>query len=217
MEDLVAQIDTPRLDLVFITFFYRTNFTTPHLVEFISRTRRFEEPYEADFRFDFDAVEVQLSWPSDDYARLPLEISCEDIGLQFSSMTQACTQYLPPFPTVENLRVFTNYPHFELVEKDAYDVEIETNQWLGLLRPFSAVKSLYISKEFQPSIASTLQELVGGRTTEVLPSLQNIILAEFEPCGHFQEAIGHFLTARQLSGHPIAVFQDDDNGAYKRM
>jgi hypothetical protein len=30
-------------------------------------------------------------------------------------------------------------------------------------------------------------------------------LAEFEPLGTFQEYIGQFAAARQLSGHPIAV------------
>jgi hypothetical protein len=41
---------------------------------------------------------------------------------------------------------------------------------------------------------------------EVLPSLQNIFLARIGLSGPFQDAIGPFLAARQLSGHPIAVF-----------
>jgi hypothetical protein len=39
----------------------------------------------------------------------------------------------------------------------------------------------------------------------VLPSLQNIFLARFEPSGPFQEAIGQFVAARQLSNHPFAI------------
>jgi hypothetical protein len=54
-------------------------------------------------------------------------------------------------------------------------------------------------------MASALRELVGGRTTEVLPSLQNIFLARSEASGPFQEAIRQFVAARQLSGHPIAI------------
>jgi hypothetical protein len=107
--------------------------------------------------------------------------------------------------TVENLRlglgVFTEDPYSELDWTD----NIKSDQWLELLRPFTTVKSLYLCKEFQLDIASTLEELVGDRTTETLPSLRNIFLAEFEPLGTFQEYIGQFAAARQLSGHPIAV------------
>jgi hypothetical protein len=81
----------------------------------------------------------------------------------------------------------------------------DVNQWLGLLRPFTAVTNLYLSEEFQPSMAPALQQLVGGRTMEVLPSLQNIFLANCEQSGPSQEAIGPFLAARQHLGHPIAV------------
>src|SRR6266849_10703638 len=34
----------------------------------------------------------------------------------------------------------------------------------------------------------------------------DIFLAGFEPSGPFQEAIGQFVAARQLSGHPVAIF-----------
>jgi hypothetical protein len=69
------------------------------------------------------------------------------------------------------------------------------------------VKDLYISKQFAPGIAAALhwQELVGGTITEVLPGLQNIFVESLEPSGPFQENIGQFVAARQLSGHPIAI------------
>jgi hypothetical protein len=47
------------------------------------------------------------------------------------------------------------------------------------------VKNLYLSKEFAPGIAAALQELVGARITEVLPSLQNIFVEGLEPLGPF--------------------------------
>jgi hypothetical protein len=76
---------------------------------------------------------------------------------------------------------------------------------LQLLLPFTAVKNLYLSRLFGPRIAGALQDLVGGRITEVLPSLQNIFVQGLEPLGPFQESIGQFVTARQLSGHPVAI------------
>ena len=152
--------------------------------------------------FDVDLAEVQLrSCTSDDYGELSMKVSCRQSDQQLSSIVQVCTRCFPPLLMVENLQVFTKDSNTELDWKDV----IEGSKWLELLRPFTAVKSIYLSEEFQPGIASALQELVGGRTTEVLPSLQKIFLMRFEPSGPFQEAIGQFVAARQLSGHPITV------------
>ena len=82
---------------------------------------------------------------------------------------------------------------------------IENTLWLQLFRAFTAVKSLYLCKEFAPGIAVALQELVGDRITEVLPSLQNIFVEGLEPSGPVEESVGQFVAARQLSGHPIAI------------
>ena len=206
LDGLVERIDAPRLDHLFITFpFHQMNLNTPHahLVQFISNTPRFQEPNGAHVTLDLDA-EVKLLWASDDHARLRVEISYEDLEAdpEPSSIAQVCAMCLPPLLTVENLRlgVFTEELFSELEWKE----NVEDNQWLELLRPFTAVKNFYLSEEFQPDMASALQELVGGRTTEVLPSLQNI-LARSEPLGAFQEAIGQFVAARRLSGHPIVV------------
>ena len=67
----------------------------------------------------------------------------------------------------------------------------------------TAVKNLYLSKEFAPGIAAALQGLIG--ITEELPSLQNIFVEELGPSGPFQENIRQFVTTRQRSDHPIAI------------
>jgi len=71
-----------------------------------------------------------------------------------------------------------------------------------LTSAFPAVKNLYLSKEFAPGIAAALQEIVG---TEALPSLRNIFVKGLEPSGPFQENIGQFVAARELSGHSITI------------
>jgi len=47
------------------------------------------------------------------------------------------------------------------------------------------VKNLYSSKNAAPSITAALQELIGARITDVLPSLQNIFVERLrvEPSG----------------------------------
>ena len=59
-------------------------------------------------------------------------------------------------------------------------------------------------------IAPTLQELVGGRATEVLPALQTLSLQGTLPSG-VQETIDKFVAARELAGHPIAVSRWEDS------
>jgi hypothetical protein len=86
----------------------------------------------------------------------------------------------------------------------SWQEDIETSQWLELLHPFTAVKDLYISREFTPRITPTLQDLVGGRVTEVLPALQTLFLEDTLPSG-VQETIDKFVAARELAGHRIAV------------
>jgi hypothetical protein len=105
------------------------------------------------------------------------------------------------FSTVEDLFIENRYR--QLVWKDD---AIENTLWLQLFLPFTAVNNLYLSEEFATSIAAALQELVGSRITEVLPSLQNIFVDG--PSGPFQKAIGQFVAARQLSDHPIAISSD---------
>ena len=75
------------------------------------------------------------------------------------------------------------------------------------------MKNLYLSKEFVPGIAATLQELIGGRIKEVLPSLQNIFVEELKSSELFQEKIGPFVAARKLPGRliVISVWNKDSN------
>ena len=89
---------------------------------------------------------------------------------------------------------------------------MENVLWLELLLPFTAVTNLYINTEVAPRIAATLQELVGDRIPEVLPSLQNIFVEGLE---EFRENVGQFVEARQLSDYPISICDwDSDDGIY---
>ena len=200
LDDLVAPIVAPQLGYLSITFLNQGNFDTPHLVQFISRTPRLQEPNDAHVILGI-AADVQLLWALDDQR---VGISHENIGPRFqpSFIAQVCTVCLPPLHMVVNLRL--EAPS-ELRHSKKLLNDVEDDQWLELLRPFTAVKNLYLLGDCQPGMASALQDLVGDRTTEVLPLLQNIFLERFEPSGRFRGGIGQFVAARQLSGHPIAV------------
>jgi len=205
LEGLVTFVDAPQLNALFITFFNQIDFDGPRLAQFISCTPILED-FDPLVGFDDSTAIVRL--PNTTLFRRPfgppsplnetvIQISCREPDWQLSSVAQVCSSCLPPLSMIEDLRIDHRYS--QLVWKND---AIENTLWLELLLPFPAVKDLYLSEDFAPGIAAALQEVVG---TEVLPSLQNIFVRDLGPWGPFQKNIGQFVTARELSGHPIAI------------
>ena len=84
---------------------------------------------------------------------------------------QFCNSSLYPLSTAEGL--YIKLLHKERVWKND---AAENTLWLRLLLPFTAVKEIHLSAYdyILPGIATTMEELVGARKKEVLPSLQCI-------------------------------------------
>ena len=137
-----------------------------------------------------------------------VKILCQVSDWQLSSLAQICTLLFRPLLTMENLYIYED-PYPRLDWKD----DIEDSEWLDLLHPFSAVKNLYLSRQFAPRIAPALQELTGERTTEVFPALQNLLLEGFQPSEPVQEGIARFISARQLTNQPVVIIVWDRPGA----
>jgi len=194
LEDLVTYIDAPQLDYFRITFFNQIDFDGRRLAQFIRHTPALRDD-EARVEFNDSTASVRLH--SRSFRDSAIEIPCREPDWQLSSVAQVCNSCLPPLSMIEVLHIEHEYS--DLVWKDD---AIENTLWLELLLPFPALKNLYLSKDFAPGIAAALQETVG---TELFPNLQNIFVKGLEPLGPFQESIGQFVAARELSGHPIAI------------
>ena len=203
LEELVTHIDAPQLHQMLLTFFNQIDFDCPRIAQFIDCTPTLKAVDEVHVHFYNSAASITLqSSTSISRFNSVINISCREPDWQLSSIEQICNHSLHPPLTVEDL--YINHEYSKLVWKDD---AIENTLWMQLLRPFTAVKNLYISKEFAPGIAAALQDLAGGRITEVLPSLQNILVEGLKPSGPVQGYIGRFIAARQLrvSNHPIAI------------
>ena len=138
-----------------------------------------------------------------------MDILCQDVDWQVSSLEQICTACLPPLPTLEDLYIAEGrYSRLHWPDN------IENTLWLELLRPFASVKNLYLSGQVAPHIVPALDELIGARTTEVLPTLQNIFLEELQLSGPVQEGVGRFIATRQVAGHSIAVSRWENPGHF---
>ena len=215
LEDLVARIDAPLLNILRITFFNDTAFDIPVFMQFISRTpmsRALEKAYIILWNRD---ASLHFSSQTSDNGTLYVKVLCRGLEWQVSSLEQFCTSCLPSLSMLEDLYIYDE-PHSQPDWKD----DIESGLWLQLLHPFTAVKNLYLSEKFALRIGPALQELVEGRTTEVLPALQIIFLERLESSGPVQEGIEKFVAARQVTSRPIAVsswansYRDKHSGYY---
>ena len=198
LEDLVARIDTPVLNQLSITF---STFDAPQLAQFISHLPSSKAHNKANVAFSYTGASIELPRAFD--GALELEISCWESVRQLSWMAQLCSSSFPQalIPMVEHLYLlfpFQSHP-------GESNFETGENEWLGLLRPFTSVKYLFIPYEFEQDLAGVLQGLVGERVVEVLPALQTLFVVKYSTAQCFVDAIGPFIAARQLSGHPITV------------
>jgi hypothetical protein len=201
LEDLVAQIATPLLESLWITLIRHPIIDIPRLAQFIRRTTMFKTLNEA--HVDLDGYDVQveslpLTRTSDE--KSGLIISCKKLDWPVPSLTQVFTSFFPSIYNVEHL-----YIHEPRNIPPRWQDDVENMEWLEIFRPFAAVKNLYVCEKFAQFVASSLQGLVGERVIGVLPALEGLFLEELPQSGPVQEAIGHFVAARQLFGHPVAI------------
>ena len=203
LEDLMARIDAPLLDSIWITFFHQLIFDTPQLAQFMRRTTRFQTLNEAHVDFDHFGGQVESHPPTrslDERSRL--RISCRELDWQLSSLAQVYTSFFPSIHMVGHLYIYG--PQFLPPQ---WQHDIENVQWLEILQPFTSVKNLYVSNNFAQCFAQTLQELAGERRTDVLPALESLFVEELQPSGPVQKSIGKFSAARQSLGQPVTVSQ----------
>jgi hypothetical protein len=209
LENLMALIDTPELNRLFITFYQRVS-NTLELAQFVSRMPKLGLAHEARMVFHDLRVAIKVRLPSQIFGHKLLDVGISsgdfrdspmygELDRQLSSLAQVCAS-LPTVSMVENLYIYEASPS-ELI----WSENMESTRWLELLRSFIALKNLYLFKDFVPRIASALEDLEEGSITELLPSLQNIFVQGLQPSGHIEEGIRQFIAARRCIGHPISV------------
>ena len=205
LEGLVARINTPRLSYLSTKFFnyIGSDFVTPELNQFISRTPMLGTYDEARLIFydDEDARVVlrQSHTRPSDHRVVEVRICSKRQISTISTLAQICTLSLRHLLTMQKL----------YIDRDTFSQHVwkdpDNTEWSDLLLPFTAVKDLYLSQAFSPHIVLALQERTGGRTTEVLPALQNVFLEGFQPSEPVEKRIAEFISARQLTNHPVVI------------
>ena len=201
LEDFLTDIDAPQLVNLSIKFFNDSVFDTPELIRFISRT-----PMSSAFKNVHIVLEggtAHVTFGSQETGHVKVSISCEGLDWMLSSLEQVCFLCSPFLSTLEDLRIQEDTG---IRSQPDWKDNIENRVlWLELLHPFTTVKNLYLSEKIALLIGPALQDLIEGRATELLPTLENIFLQGLESSGRAQEGIGRFVAARQSTSHPIAI------------
>ena len=194
-EDIVARIDTPLLNWLHVAFFMDLIFHIPRLHYFIGRTKSLGPYNQASMEFSSRAINI-IFGPSFD-----LEVRCERLDWQLSSISQIFSEQLPLLSHVEQL---------ELCDKPELPLkpwtDMDSSLWMELFRLFTSVQTLYLSKTLVPPVAVALQELGEEGTIELLPTLQSVFLEGLQPGGPEQKAIQSFVDSRRVSaGHSVII------------
>jgi hypothetical protein len=200
LEYLVASLDAPLLDSIWINFFDALIFDLPQLAQFMRRTTRFQALSEAHVVFDYSGVQVgYLPQTRTIDERSGLRIACTKLDGQLSSVAQVFTSFFPSIHMVEHLYI-SGYRYVQPRSQE----DIENVRWLEFFRPFTAVKNLYIADKCR-YIVLFLKELVEEGMVDALPALESIFLGWTS--GPVQEGIHQLVTKQQHFGHPVAIYQ----------
>ncbi|KAI0288344.1 hypothetical protein B0F90DRAFT_1878373 [Multifurca ochricompacta] len=125
---------------------------------------------------------------------------CELTNQQLSFMVQICNQLSPILFKLKAFSIYANSGEQWL--QDGTDPV----EWLGLFRPFTAVETLYVSKDLGPHVAPALEDLSRDPAMAVLPELRQV---QFESSQEI--SVNQFVTTRhELSGfgHPLTMEYD---------
>jgi hypothetical protein len=201
LEDLVSRIDAPLLESISITFCHLLISNIPHLAQFIRRTTRIQTLREAHVDFNHYYLVVQsLPLPLIRDKKSGSIISCVGTDWRVSSLVQFLTSLFPSIFMAEHLYIHGTAS--SLPQDDVEDMQL-----LEFSLAFATVKNIYVPVEFAEWFAPILQEHVGETATDVaaLPSLESLCLEDLQPSEPLREALGQFVAARQLIGHPVAI------------
>ncbi|KAI9456586.1 hypothetical protein F5148DRAFT_1377923 [Russula earlei] len=198
LEELLGQIEVPFLNKLVVSFF-KDNFVVPQLHQLINHAESFKACDRATVFIDFDSVRFAILKETNGSPELSLKIMSRESGHQFSSLAQLCSPSLHLPSTLVQL-------HIRDIELSNPRFYRESTQCVEFLDLFIAVKDLCLTKHVGRHVCQVLGELTEDRETEVLPALQNIFLPRLRPWKSVPKYVQQFIAARQLSGHPVAVY-----------
>ena len=207
IEELLAQIDAPLLVSIVLTLFHQEVLDVSQLAKFVRCANKLSLVNRAEVAPRRSCISVifsqELLVGRVDPKTLKLYLGCHKSDMPLSYIAQFCSSCLPTFSQFEFLHIYVP-PHDTW--QDFIVIDDQDSQWPELLRPFNPVKNLHLSKHVASRVVQVLRGRSTGRVMELLPALEAIFISDLERFGPVMEAISDFADARQLSGHPVSIY-----------
>ena len=202
LENFVAQINTPLLERLNLTFFFDLTFTLVNLTEFIHRTERFG-CLAAQVNLNKDGASIDMGhYEHWDIGRLSLHVNCEPLDWQIDSATQVCIALGNVLSTVEELKLDLNTR--DMLSDSSWENTLDSLVWHELLLPFIQVKKLYIGSSLAFELSQALDTVAGGLVLELLPELQRLgVQLEINDA---KKAFSEFIRTRESVGRPVHLW-----------
>ena len=200
LEALLSHMNVPLLETLRITFFNQLSFSVPHLRQFAATTENLRSG-SVRFLFYNKAVVVFMCPPVN--ARVPtlsIDVRCDHLDWQVSSMAQIFNVPSPLFSTVADLTL--DYRSNKLSSE--WHNQADHTKWRELLRSFRNVKTLRVHDGLFEEVSRCLA-LDGEPASEVLPELKTLVC----PLGSRDDkTFARFIHDRDVAGLPIDPIED---------
>ena len=189
LEEFVTQIDSPQLNRIIIKYLNAAlDLRVAQLFMFIDRSDALEKAKYAAVTFSVSSITFETylfpeSYP--DWCHISPSIHRLVIARHIPDIDEVFGQSSKMLSHVIHLKLSANY---------------FSGESLLLLRKFTTVRTLHVSKEFASEVALELEDIAGEMVAQVLPVLDFIYLD-----GQPVSCVEKFLSARRLSGHPVTL------------
>ncbi|KAH9028375.1 hypothetical protein EDB85DRAFT_2147961 [Lactarius pseudohatsudake] len=184
LDELMAQIDTPRVEDVKIEY-TELDVQAPQFSEFIKRS----EFRRARVAFLTNDSEIKLDCPQGECHKAHYSLIISELGLRDFTVDDVLGQLVP---------MLSNVAHLSVLGEDAM-VEV-----LPLLRLFPAVEAMDVDRKAAGYIAEALEDIAEDMVTGVLPALELLLLDGDD------NKLEQSLSLRRLSGRPVTIFNTRD-------
>ena len=197
LESLVAQIRTPLLEQLIITFFNQLVFALPYLSRFVNGTEQLILP-TARVLFDYDKFSITLRHHGmlNDDGHFILNVMCKPLDWQIDCAAQICRALMPVLFGVEELRLDF---YLSIMPIEWQNNGIDDTTWHELLRTFIGAKDLHVCRSLSGELTRALQVDEIASDPGLLPGLQKLQL----PGIYDEKSLALFIDARQVAGRPV--------------
>ena len=194
LNNLIAQINTPLLEILNLILLFELTFTLVNLTAFFHRTEGFR-CLVSRVIFNKDGVSIDAGYYEQQGTRkLNLRVNCEPLDWQIDSATQVCSALGEVLSTVEELTL--NLDTYGMPSD--WEGTLDSIMWHELLLQFIRVKKLHVGSSLTLELSRALQSGAGGL---FLPELQELEVSL--KIDHATTVLTIFLETRESEGRPV--------------